>query len=183
MLEICTFSFIVELSLLLYLSFLFSSQFILRAYTTQFHGDEDVHVEWNTCLAPIMALSLLNFPNVINMDISGCDTLTANDFVDCIGFLRHLEIIRLDRCSQFTEYHFIKMFTQLKQLKIVSMLKCQQIPFTPMYTICCSLQNLQYIDFEPKNIKIEERDWKKLCSIFLNVTFGSNFRELSQRNW
>ena len=135
----------------------------------------EVTIDWNKYLGNFTAFTLLNFPNLLHLDMSGCDIVSPDEFVDCIGYLSQLQVINLDKCIQFSQYDFVKIFQQLRHLRIISMLECTCLPFTPTYVICCSLPSLQKIDFEPANIDIEQKDWRRLVAIFFRVAFGTNF--------
>ena len=43
----------------------------------------------------IFAFYLLKFPNLLTLNISGCDNIIANDFVECVGFVSSLTIVKL----------------------------------------------------------------------------------------
>ena len=153
-------------------------QFVVKAYSNITQNGLIHQFDWTPYIGTCTAFTLLSFPNLLELDMSSCDNLLPNDIVDCIGFLRDIQVIKFDRCKQFTQYHFMKIFTQISKIKRASMLKCTTLPFTAAYIICSSLPNLHEIDFEPCNIKIEEHDWKRLRAIFFKVQFGENFRSI-----
>ena len=117
------------------------------------------------------------------MDVTGCDNIVANDFVDFIGFLKNLQILILDKCIQFSQYHFVKIFKQLEKIEEFSLVECRKIPFTPMYCICSFLHQLRKMDFEPDNILVEKKDWKRLKAIFFMVQLGKNVKRISDCHW
>ena len=160
-----------------------SLQFILKGYSDFEVSGKSVRVDWTPYLGNVTAFSILMFPNIQELDITGCDNVVANDFVDCVGFIKNLQILILDKCIQFSQYHFVKIFKQLEKIQKFSLVECCKIPFTPAYCICSVLHELQEMDFEPDNILVEKKDWKKLKAIFFTVKLGKNVKRISDCYW
>ena len=137
--------------------------------------DGYVEIDWTPSLGYFQPFHLIYFPNILHLDISDCNNITASDFIDCIQLVPKLDTIIMDGCDQFSQYHFVKIFTQIKMCSNVSLLRCQLLPFTPVYCILASLRLASFIDFEPGNVDSEEKDWRKLIAIFFKVRFGPNF--------
>ena len=158
-----------------YALFVILFQYVVLGYLTISVDAKEVLVDWSKCLANFTPFTLFNFPHLLILDLSGCNRIIPDELVDSIGFLQELQVLNLDRCDQFTHYHFVKIFQQLKKLITTTLLECTRIPFTSAYTICCSLPHLQKIDFEPFSVKQEMKDWRHLIAIFFKVKFGANF--------
>ena len=150
----------------------------IHGYSTFSCNEDVIEVDWTRYLGYMSAYTILNFPNLVHLDISNCHGIDPNDFVDVVGFEHLLENLIFDGCVQFTQYHFVKIFAQLKNVKNISLVGCTKLPFTPVYCICASSPKLQSFQFEQDNIDIEKKDWKRLIAIFhyvrLSVTFSSS---------
>ena len=79
------------------------------------------------------AFTLVYFPNIIELDISGMIEIEPQDFVECISYVSKLQFVTMDKCKQFNKYHFMKIFKQLPECKWVSLLKCQCLDYTACY--------------------------------------------------
>ena len=98
--------------------------------------------------------------------------INAQDFVDCIGFTRKLQLITLDECTQFSAYHLMKIFHQLKESRWISLVKCKSLECTQVYIILSFCPKLKFIEFEVSNLWSSVKEWQKLRNIFFKVRFG-----------
>ena len=118
------------------------------------------------------AFTLLYFPNILELDMTGMIHINPQDFIECIGFVAKLQFVTLDGCTQFSQYNFMRIFDQLPECRWISLLKCQTLESTAAYCIMASCYKLKFIDFELSEIWSSARDWRRLRSIFFQVRFG-----------
>ena len=138
--------------------------------------ESKMKLNWSGIHGELPTFNILNYPNLVEVDITGCVGIVPDEFVDVIGYASSLKILKLNGCNQFTQYHMVKLFDQLVQLEEISLVQCQRMPFTAAYCICSGLKNLRYIDLEPANIQEEMKDWKRMLAIFFYVQFGPVFK-------
>ena len=127
---------------LCHIHFFIIFRFSVRSYSQFDFDGRIVTVNWTPYLGEATAFSILRFPNIEEINLSGCDNIVANDFVDCIGFCTKLRSVILDGCVQFSQYHFVKIFQNLKNVEQFSLVKCCKMPFTPTYCVCSFLPKL-----------------------------------------
>ena len=122
----------------------------------------------------LLSFTLLYFPNVVHLDLSGLSDIVPNDFLDVIGYMKSVKSLNLDGCYQFSQYQIVKIFQMVKTVEKLSLVDCCKLAFTPAYCICSSVKFLKYVDFEPENIILEKRDWKRLIAIFSRLNLETN---------
>ena len=140
---------------------------------SDFECDEGIcTIDVTDKIPPCSAFSLIYFPNIIELDITGMVELNAQDMVECISYARKLQFVTMDKCKQFNKYHFIKIFDELPECKWILLLQCQSLDYTTAYCILSSCNKMKFFDFEVDQKWSCKSDWRKLLSIFLNVRFG-----------
>ena len=108
------------------------------------------------------------------LDISGCRAIDANLFVDCIAACTNLRKLEMKACSQFTQYHMIKLVVNLKQLRFLEFSNTQDVSVCNAHAILANMQKLEKVNFDPKTSPHELQGFKQLMAIFRNIHFGNN---------
>ena len=129
-------------------------------------------VNFSQKIGPFKPEHLIYFPQITEIDISGCSQITPDIFVDCIASCMHLIKFNLRGCTQFTEKMLQKMLTQLNFLKYVDCTFCEHVTFATAYNIVSALPHLLIINLEPRFPGPEINDWKRLIVTFNKVQFG-----------
>ena len=62
---------------------------------------------------------LVYFNHLVDVDISHCRGIRAEEFIDCIAACNKIEVLKLQGCSQFSQNQLVKIMTNLKKLEYV----------------------------------------------------------------
>ena len=120
--------------------------------------------------------TLIYCTNLVQFDMSGCDSLDADEIVDCVSTCGQLEKISLAGCFQFSENQMVKMFTELKNLNDIDCFGRSPFQHYRAYFVVTSHPNLKRFIFEPKFPSFEKKDWSKFkfeCKdVILGFWFG-----------
>ena len=116
---------------------------------------------------------LIYFPNLKELDITGCISIDSELFTDCLPACTNLQKLLMKSCLQFSEYKIVKIATQVMTLEESDVANTSPLSFWNFYVICSTLQSLRTMDFTPKNIS-HLHEFKCTIGIFCNVHFGIN---------
>ena len=111
---------------------------------------------------------------ISEIDISGCRSIDANEFTDCVLYCKKLEKLTMTSCTQFSEGHFLQFLPRLTNLYLIDLARCQEIAFVGSFFIVQSIESIRYFNFEPKNPQEDVSDWELLLRNIRRVHFGHN---------
>ena len=137
-----------------------------------------VEMEISDEIGGFNAMFLIYLRDIAELDISGCVSIPALDFIDCVVACSNLKLLNMRGCKQFADLHLMQMIPKLSNLGSLCLEECQEIGFPVAFWILSSLPNLFMIDFEPRNPEVEIKDWRRLFHTFFRVHFRVSFRHM-----
>ena len=114
--------------------------------------------------------------NITQLNINGCRFIDADLFVDCIILVQNLQKLEMTCCVQFNEMHFLRMLPKLPKLSYVDLAKSSEISIDVAVCIMTDMNNLMFINFDPKKAKEHVGFWESLLRVLKHVHFGHNVR-------
>ena len=111
--------------------------------------------------------------DLIELDVTGCVMLNANEFSDYIQSCSKLTALFMSSCTQFRKHHLIDFIPNLSDLEIIDISQSGQLDFTAVYEIVSSVPNLQFLNFEPEGIMQDRFKWREFVRDFFGqIEFG-----------
>ena len=114
--------------------------------------------------------------NIVHIDISGCTSIEADVFMDCIIYVMQLKRFIMIPHHQFTEADLVSGISRLKTIKYLDMGKCPELAFSSVVWIILNLPCVEKINFDPKNPQGDVEDWRIVLINLRSVHFGHNVR-------
>ena len=155
---------------------LFHSNFqgILKYYSTGFVHNMVTFVDLMPVIGTFTPCLLIYLHTLHELDVSGCTDIDNCLFVDCICACTNLKKLDIVRCIQFTQYDIVWMVPNIRKLQYFDFSKACDIEYAHAYSVLATLQQLDFVNFDPKNIVNEYEDFRRLIRMFRNVHFGIN---------
>ena len=152
----------------------FFLQGTLKTYSTGYVDGILTFVNLTNQLGQFTPCVLIYYPNLEEIDVSGCVTIDPTLFADCIGACKQLKKLIMTGCRQFSQYSFVKMMGTVKSIVYLDISNTSEIEYCSAYAILSNLQKIERINFDPADISTRLNDFKHLLALFHNVHFGVN---------
>ena len=147
---------------------------MMKIYSTRFIDGMLTFVNITPKLGYFSPTILLYFPELLQLDISGCKGIEPSLFTDCIGSCVNLKKLVLKGCNQFQQYHVVRFSSSVKQLSYLDAENCGEFTYANAYALLATLQHLEMLHLNPQDIGDQLIKWKHLFVLFRRVHFGVN---------
>ena len=116
--------------------------------------------------------------NLKVIDLSGCTTVKADDFVATVVDCKNLTTVVMQSCPQFSKWQFVKIGTSLPKLYHFDLQNSKTMLSVNAFQIVTTAKMIKNLLVEPNKDPSELKNWCQLKATFLNVNFGQKVREL-----
>ena len=117
---------------------------------------------------------MIYFPQIQEIDISGCVMINPALFIDCLVAVQNLKKLLLVGCIQFNQYSLVKISVHMKNLTYLDVVHCCEIHHVNLYCILSNLNKLQFINLSPRDALKDIEYFKEIIRIYRDVCFGRN---------
>ena len=117
---------------------------------------------------------LIYFPQLLELDITGCRGIDSELLNDCIGACSNLQRLEMRGCKQCSQHIIVQIVRKLPNLVYFDASNAGHINYVNAYNILCHLPKLNMANFTPQEIFEQLDDWTNLYRTFRDVHFGVN---------
>ena len=146
----------------------------MKIYSTGFIDGVLTFVNISPQVGSFTPTLLIYFPQLSELDISGCKGIDQSLFTDCIGACSHLKKLVMTGCIQFQQYHIVRFASTVKKINYLDAENCGEFTYANAYAILATLQDLRMLHLNPQDIGEQLQKWSNLFVLFRRVHFGIN---------
>ena len=111
------------------ISFFYLFQGFLKTYSSGFVNGVFLFANLTAQLGPFSPTLLLYFPQLKELDISGCIQIDSGLFCDCIAACTSITKISMKNCSQFSQYQLSLFVRKTRKLRFLECSNCDTVAY------------------------------------------------------
>ena len=146
----------------------------MRTYGTGFVKGMVTSVDMTPVIGLFAPSILIYFHELNELDVSGCKEFDATLFVDCIASCVNLKKLIMTGCDQFIQSYLLSMLQAIKSVEFLEISRVTKLDYATAYVIMATLKKLTFINFDPRYMQSEYKDFLRLLRTFSKVHFGNN---------
>ena len=101
----------------------------MKTYSSCYVNGMMMFVDLTPQLGVFSPSILIYFANLQELDISGCNSIDPEMFIDCLVACKFLKKLVMVRCTQFTQHQVVKMVQNIRAVTYLDASECCMVNY------------------------------------------------------